>query len=267
MTDGKKVVLGIATALILTEVVSDVVLVVLGGMSDLQILSTLTRVSLTMLLGVGLIQGKPAFRWIAIVLLTIGALVGLSSLVLIAPRVSYVLILWQSLVLLVDVACVGLLAFSPTVRGHFAEHGEAAASPAAIESGTREFFSGASGTARKLQLPPDRHLALLGAPEGLSAWLESELPLGGGSEAVLAFVTSEHEARATAEQLTSDFLEADPVWIAYPSDSSATGLQLRRDALWNIFKTTGFDPVRQESLDDAWSLMRFQRVERDASVS
>jgi len=46
-------------------------------------------------------------------------------------------------------------------------------------------------------------------------------------------------------------------WIAYPK-ASQMGTDLNRDILWKLVKPMGIRPVRQVSVDDTWSAMRFR---------
>jgi hypothetical protein len=46
-------------------------------------------------------------------------------------------------------------------------------------------------------------------------------------------------------------------WIAYPK-ASQLGTDLKRDILSKLVKPIGIQPVRQVSVDDTWSAMRFR---------
>jgi hypothetical protein len=46
-------------------------------------------------------------------------------------------------------------------------------------------------------------------------------------------------------------------WIAYPK-AGQLGTDLNRDILWKMLEPIGIRPVRQVSIDDTWSAMRFR---------
>jgi hypothetical protein len=124
--------------------------------------------------------------------------------------------------------------------------------------------------AQKLQLKPNQPLKVANAPSGYQGYLVTELPdnlvsmLEGDRpvEALLLFVNNLEEAGVLAPQL---FAGMDPdglVWLAYPKGSSKVVTDVNRDILWEALKPTGWRPVRQVSLDETWSAMRFRPADR-----
>ncbi len=102
-------------------------------------------------------------------------------------------------------------------------------------------------------------VTVLGAPPGLT------LDLGEGAVvtsdpdagAVILFVADRRELserRATLVEAVS----ADRVaWVAYPKGGQL-GTDLNRDVLWELLAAEGIRPVRQVSIDDTWSALRFR---------
>lgn len=82
--------------------------------------------------------------------------------------------------------------------------------------------------------------------------------------AVFVFVASVREAQTwlgpAADAVCADGL----FWAAYPKKSSKRyGSDMSRDhaEAWAPLAERGFEPVRQVSIDDDWSALRFKRVE------
>ena len=74
---------------------------------------------------------------------------------------------------------------------------------------------------------------------------------------LLLFVKNTEELRAKGEPLFTAALADRIVWIAYPK-SGQLGTDLNRDKLWKMVEEKGIRPVRQVSIDDAWSALRFR---------
>jgi hypothetical protein len=113
--------------------------------------------------------------------------------------------------------------------------------------------------AKKLQVKPGQGVETLNAPATVAGALDSLAKVSDGSErpALLVFVTdraSLHESRssivdaASADQLT---------WVSYPK-AGQLGTDLNRDSLAAFLAASGIAPVRQISIDDVWSALRFR---------
>lgn len=106
---------------------------------------------------------------------------------------------------------------------------------------------------QKMQLKPSQSFQVLNAP----AELDLDLPAAEGGEAVLLFVRS----RAELESLAAPFVEAARAdrlaWLAYPKGGQL-GTDVNRDILWELTKPMGIRPVRQISIDEVWSALRFR---------
>jgi hypothetical protein len=110
---------------------------------------------------------------------------------------------------------------------------------------------------RKLQLKPGTRVALVGVPDGVDLGLPGEVTGVGDADAVVAFVRSASELDGTA----APALEAARVdrlaWIAYPK-AGQLGTDLNRDRLAAAARERGAQPVRQVSIDEVWSALRFR---------
>ena len=111
--------------------------------------------------------------------------------------------------------------------------------------------------AAKLQLRPEQGLCPVGAPAVGVPALVGIARDDGPSSALLAFVTDRSGldtrrdaivAAATADRLT---------WVAYPK-AGQLGTDLNRDSLAASLTPHGVRPVRQVSIDDVWSALRFR---------
>lgn len=123
---------------------------------------------------------------------------------------------------------------------------------------------------QKLNLKAQRTLLVLNAPEpftrelfGLegSTILTDPRP-GRNVEFGIAFSLTKREldlhSRILAEHSSGDAV----IWLAYPKTSSKKfRCDFNRDIGWDVMGESGFEAVRQVSIDDDWSALRFRRVE------
>jgi hypothetical protein len=113
---------------------------------------------------------------------------------------------------------------------------------------------------RKLQLKAGTQVALIGVPEGVDLTLPDDVIVTGaaaGADAVIAFVRTASEldgsAAAALEAARADRL----AWVAYPK-AGQLGTDLNRDRLATAARERGAQPVRQVSIDEVWSALRFR---------
>ncbi len=78
----------------------------------------------------------------------------------------------------------------------------------------------------------------------------------------LIFVKTQPEIDALTPKIAA-ILKGDGVlWFAYPKQSSKKiKCDFNRDKGWDILGDYGFEGVRQVSIDEDWSALRFRRVE------
>ena len=125
---------------------------------------------------------------------------------------------------------------------------------------------------KKLQLKPEQHMQVRNAPEGYFEQLNAALgglavleAEGAPGDALFLFVHSLAEVKGVAVETARN---ADPeclLWIAYPKARGKFKPDINRDSLWQAMKPSGWRPVRQVALDDAWSAMRFRPADRVGS--
>jgi hypothetical protein len=109
--------------------------------------------------------------------------------------------------------------------------------------------------AKKLQIKEGSKVAVVNPPAGVT--LDVDVGSGGGTEAVLVFAKNAAELEQHAEPAV-EAARADRLsWIAYPK-AGQLGTDLNRDVLWKLLDGKGIRPVRQISIDDTWSAMRFR---------
>jgi hypothetical protein len=108
----------------------------------------------------------------------------------------------------------------------------------------------------KLQIKPGQSVAVVNPPPGL------ELPAGwvaataAGADAVIAFVARQDDL-GSAEQAVAAARADRLAWISYPKGGQL-GTDLNRDRLAAALAAHGVQPVRQVSIDDTWSALRFR---------
>jgi hypothetical protein len=114
--------------------------------------------------------------------------------------------------------------------------------------------------ARKLQLTAGTRVALVAVPDGVDLPLPDDVTATGAvsdADAVIAFVRTASEldgaAGAALEAARADRL----AWIAYPK-AGRLGTDLNRDRLAAAARERGAQPVRQVSVDETWSALRFR---------
>jgi hypothetical protein len=113
--------------------------------------------------------------------------------------------------------------------------------------------------AKKLQLKVGQGLETLRVPASVSVDVGSQVTASDESSALLVFVND----RATLEQHRRrivDAVTADRItWVSYPKGGQL-GTDLNRDSLAALLAESGVQPVRQISIDDVWSALRFRPV-------
>ena len=118
---------------------------------------------------------------------------------------------------------------------------------------------GAVAICQKLQLKRGQTFAVLGQPRDFDLSLPADVtvvPDAATADAVLVFVASAAElggARPAIDAARADRL----AWIAYPKGGQL-GTDLNRDRLANLVRAEAAQPVRQISLDETWSALRFR---------
>jgi hypothetical protein len=119
---------------------------------------------------------------------------------------------------------------------------------------------------QKLQMKPNTKALVLNAPEG---WSMPVLPDGvnvftSASEPaydfVLLFCTHQADIDTHALKAISHVKPEGGLWFAYPK-AGKLNTNINRDRGWAAVTQAGWDGVRQVSIDDTWSALRFRPVE------
>lgn len=78
----------------------------------------------------------------------------------------------------------------------------------------------------------------------------------------LAFVKTLADVQRAAEQLVPLAADDAVLWMVYPKASSKKyTCEFNRDSGWTALGRAGYEPVRQVSIDDDWSALRFRKAE------
>lgn len=95
-----------------------------------------------------------------------------------------------------------------------------------------------------------------------------EVSLNAEVEFVIAFVIGKDELAAFAKQIVPTLKGDAILWLAYPKGSSKKyKCDFNRDTSWQAFTPFNLLPVRQISIDDDWSALRFRKAEFIKSVT
>jgi hypothetical protein len=110
----------------------------------------------------------------------------------------------------------------------------------------------------KLQLKPGLTMCVLNAPKTFR-WDSLSEKDPEKADAVLAFCASMAEVQDVGAPALVAALEDKLSWIAYPKDGQLS-TDLSRDILNEHMKSKGVAGVRQISIDEVWSALRFRPV-------
>ena len=126
------------------------------------------------------------------------------------------------------------------------------------------------GIFQKLNLKEQPEIVVLAAPASFEPELAAlsgvtirrSLEEAASVDFSLAFVTQlaevEHIAQAVGAKARGDAV----IWFAYPKGTSKKyRCEFNRDTGWEALGRAGFEPVRQVSIDEDWSALRFRRTE------
>jgi hypothetical protein len=108
----------------------------------------------------------------------------------------------------------------------------------------------------KLQLKPGQSVVVLNPPPGLVLPEVVAAAAAADADAVVAFVVRRDDL-GSAEQAVAAARADRLAWIGYPKGGQL-GTDLTRDRLVAALAGRGVQPVRQVSIDDTWSALRFR---------
>jgi hypothetical protein len=119
--------------------------------------------------------------------------------------------------------------------------------------------------AEKLYIRENYSIYLVNAPEEYKSLLGS-LPSGvkfvrttkNQVDFIQVFVKDRDELESNLGKLKSHLKPDGWLWISYPKGSSKIKTDINRDSIWEYAKGLGLKAVRQISIDDTWSTIRFR---------
>lgn len=127
-----------------------------------------------------------------------------------------------------------------------------------------------SSLLKKLQLKAGQSLVVLKAPNGYYEHLVASLPDVACTTAAIGDFDAVFLFAQWAEDLVMHVRTAVKLlkpnalfWIAYPKTSGDLETDLTRDKGWGVVKKAGWLAVRQVSLDETWSVLRFKPADED----
>ena len=81
-------------------------------------------------------------------------------------------------------------------------------------------------------------------------------------EFILTFVKTKTEIDMITPLLRKKLKGDSIVWFAYPKGASKKyKVEINRDTGWEILRKSEFEAVRQISIDEDWSALRFRKIE------
>jgi len=112
----------------------------------------------------------------------------------------------------------------------------------------------------KLQIKPGQSVAVVNPPPSLVLPGVVATAAAADADAVVAFV-ARREDLDSAEQAVAAARADRLAWIGYPK-GGRLGTDLNRDRLAAALAVHGVQPVRQVSIDDTWSALRFRPADK-----
>jgi hypothetical protein len=109
----------------------------------------------------------------------------------------------------------------------------------------------------KLQIREGMSVTVVGAPDGFTV---SDAPHDsdpGSADAAIFFCKDRAQVDGVADQVVRRAGRDALTWVAYPK-AKKLGTDLNRDTLHEYLKARGVRPVRQVSVDETWSALRFR---------
>lgn len=117
--------------------------------------------------------------------------------------------------------------------------------------------------AQRMQIRPMSTIVILQAPEGYTL---GETPEGcveveaGPADVVQVFFNSVADVGERAPEALAALKPGGILWCCYPKKTGAIRTDITRDQGWEALKAAGFEGVRQISIDETWSALRFRPV-------
>ncbi|MBW1298810.1 hypothetical protein [Aquimarina litoralis] len=123
---------------------------------------------------------------------------------------------------------------------------------------------------KKLQLPPSLdEILILNEPEGFckeldclkDVMIKESLIQVSEVDFALVFVTEKRQIENRIETVYPKLVGDAILWFAYPKKSSRKySSEITRDYGWGVLGDYNLEAVRQVSIDEDWSALRFRKV-------
>lgn len=123
----------------------------------------------------------------------------------------------------------------------------------------------------KLNLKDHKEMLILNSPQSFSIEIESldktitvykDLKKSKQVGFAMGFVTTREQIGLLIPSLNEKLIGDSILWICYPKGTSKKyTCDFNRDTGWEILGKYDFEPVRQVSIDEDWSALRFRRVQ------
>ena len=115
---------------------------------------------------------------------------------------------------------------------------------------------------KKLQISAGMTGAVVAKPAGLSLGDLGGSRKASGLDYIIVFVKTAGDVARKSSAAVSRLREDGLAWFCYPKKSSGRFVDLSRDQGWEGLMKLGFRGVRQISIDDTWSALRFRSPDR-----
>lgn len=124
--------------------------------------------------------------------------------------------------------------------------------------------------ASKLQIKPGMRLGIFNAPtdnpdllDDLAADVTRVDDAAPGSlDALLLFAANVAELEEFAPQVLPLIKHDGLLWLAYPKKSGKIKSDINRDVGWDVVNREGLRAIRQISIDETWSALRWRPLDK-----
>lgn len=124
---------------------------------------------------------------------------------------------------------------------------------------------------KRLQMKIDQRIVIVNTPTNFYETL-GELPEGThlmnlprqALDFALLFAQNSSDLKQYGPEIISSIKKDGLLWFAYPKKSSGLETDLTRDEGWAIVTQAGYRGIRQISIDETWSAVRFRPLEHES---
>jgi hypothetical protein len=121
----------------------------------------------------------------------------------------------------------------------------------------------------KLQFNEEKNLLIQGLPSSIEkqfvklSYSKNVTPLLKSKKVdfALVFAVNVNQLCGIMNDVLPALHKDSKLWIAYPKTTSKIVSDLNRDCSWEVLCNSGYEGVRQVTLDHVWTAMRFQKAE------